>query len=184
MMRAVELRAVRPGTAAPLGWRAAASWLEFSEGEARVYLSEDNRSVRVEGPGAADLEVALPLWLGVGFGARHAPGEQEVRDGVVGEAGGHRLVVAMPTRGLRRRDRRLLISVDERSYRYEACGFWMSGRTHMIREPRGDEVYLTTSVPDRSLVADDVDAIERALVAMLVATGAKARVVVNPVDYV
>jgi hypothetical protein len=45
-------------------------------------------------------------------------------------------------------------------------------------------VYLTTSVPDRSLVADDVDAIERALVAMLVATGAKARVVVNPVDYV
>lgn len=64
--------------------------------------------------------------------------------------GGHRLVVAMPTRGLRRRDRRLSITVDERSYTYEVCGIWMNGRTHLIREPRGDEVYLTTSVPDRS----------------------------------
>ncbi len=183
-MREVGLRSMRLATPAPSGWKSAAFWLEFSEGEARVYLSEDNRTVRVEGPGSADLEVAFPLWLGVGLGARRSPAEQEVRDGVVGEVDGHRLVVAMPNRGLRRRDRRLSITVDERSYSYEACGIWMSGRTHLIREPRGDEVYWTTSLPDRSLVADDADAIERALVAMLVGTGAKARVVINPVDYI
>lgn len=162
----------------PDGWRPTAFWLEFAEGVARAFRRVDDAAVRVEGPAVVPTEVPLPLWTGVG--GRTWPFESQVRRGVTGTVGEEELVVRMPERGLARRARQLQLVVGSRRYTFTACGWPMSGRAHLVREGDGSVRYLVTYARDRQLVADDADAVERALVTVLAATNSRERVVHNP----
>jgi len=167
------------GEEAAEDWRTAPFWLDFDGQVARIYLKRDWTAVRVEGAPVAHLELALPVWEGVG--SRTWPAEGSVKEGLSGRAGDETIDVRMPKRGLRRSDRRLFIQRGERRYTFEACGLPMSGRVHLVRDhDPGAVVYLDTFCLDRHLIAQDADPVERSIVAALTATNCRERVTVNP----